>query len=152
MQKITDQQVEFALAAFSKGNHPAHATLEERMRAALQSFVYSSEQEPMAPVTPAIVTDEMRQLVKADDSNESQRKALVNNAITAETIATCAITRKTILKGVQVAESSHKAARDFYYAPMGLLYCVNNAYHDVAISDLGRVIAKFYFDQKVRDK
>lgn len=38
-----------------------------------------------------------------------------------------------------------EAARAFYYAPMGLLYCVNNGYHEVAINDIARE-----FDKRMR--
>lgn len=126
MHQITDTDVDAALAAFSKGNHPPHATLEERMKAALQSLVYSIEQE-------------------------ANCKELRENAITADKIAKMAVTRETLVEGTPTGEQIIKAlnkANEFYNGPMGLLYSVNNGYHDVAVQDLARVLLQFHLSEK----
>jgi hypothetical protein len=128
MHQINDKDVESALVAFSKGNHPSHATLEERMKAALQSLLNGIEEERM-------------------------RKELISNAITAEKVIAGAITREVILAGAPTGDQIKRAldkATLLYNGPMGLLYSVNNCYHDVAVQDLAKVLLQFHLSEKAR--
>lgn len=48
-----------------------------------------------------------------------------------------------IFEDTEISIEALNAARAFYYAPMGLLYSVNNCYHETAIIDMARELDKF---------
>lgn len=70
---VTDEQVEVALAAFSKGQHPSGASLEDRMRAALQTLTDAPVKPETAPIEKSKrqlqleeIIEQIKEQVKAD--------------------------------------------------------------------------------------